>query len=255
MRDQAYGAGRQVASAQARGPALRLVLDREIQWGLVAVGFGDRACDLGPVGFAPACHQPIGRVEAGFRARMAGAFARDPPQHSVDEAGIAGRAPVGLGEPHREVDGGMVRHVEPDDLPGADQENHLQARSVVGNAAVERGIEQAAQCAESAQHGGDELAYQRAVTVGQRRQPRMGVLALEVIVERPPPPEDVVKNVDGNAPRRKPGDFRWLYSLRASHQTSARPTTQHASRESLLPRYQVMNAFTPSIQVNVFLRG
>ena len=66
------------------------------------------------------------------------AFARTTSEHGVDEACIFRRAPVRLHQPHREIDGGMIGHVHPENLRGADQKRALRARCVGRDAAIEQ---------------------------------------------------------------------------------------------------------------------
>ena len=79
----------------------------------------------------------------------------------------------------------MVRHVEQQDLRGADQQRGLGAGRVARHAAVETGSDDVAQRAEPAQHPGDDAADQGAVAVGEMRQPDMRAPAVELLVERP----------------------------------------------------------------------
>ena len=63
---------------------------------------------------------------------------RAATQHGVDEASIARGAPIGLHEPYREVDRGMVGHIHPENLRGADQEGALRPRCVGRDTAIEQ---------------------------------------------------------------------------------------------------------------------
>ena len=80
------------------------------------------------------------------------AVARDAPQHGVDEAGIARCAAVRLHETHGKVDGGVIRHFEPKDLRGADQQRGFDPGCVGGKAACKPTAEQMAQRTEAAQY-------------------------------------------------------------------------------------------------------
>ena len=101
----------------------------------------------------------------------------------------------------------MIRHVEEQDLRGADQQHGLDARRVGGKSALEELAEQMAQRAEPAQHGRDELAHQRAVAVGERREARMRSASSSPI-ERPLAAQHVVEDVGGDAAGGETGHFR-----------------------------------------------
>ncbi len=73
------------------------------------------------------------------------AILRDAAQHGVDQSGIARRAAVGLRQPHRQIDRGMIGHVEPQDLHGADQQNGFGARRLGGKSLVEIAAKQMTQ--------------------------------------------------------------------------------------------------------------
>ncbi len=142
---------------------------------------------------------------------------RHAAQHRVDQAGIARRAPVGLRQPHRQIDRGMIGHLEPEDLRGADQQDGFHARRVGRKAFVEKSAEQVAQGAEPPQHGGGEPAHQRAVAVGEPREAGMGGLAGQLLVERDLPPQDAVENVGGDPSGGEAGDFRLRGGARSRH--------------------------------------
>ncbi len=65
-------------------------------------------------------------------------LARAAAQHRIDEAGIFRGAPIRLHQPHRQIDRGMIGHVHPENLRGADQKRALRARRVGRDAAVEQ---------------------------------------------------------------------------------------------------------------------
>ena len=71
--------------------------------------------------------------------------------------------------------------------------------------------QQMAQRADPAQHGRDQLAHQRAVAIGKRREARMRLRAVELAVERPVAAQHVVEDVGGNASCGETGDLRWRY--------------------------------------------
>ena len=204
MRDRAHRAGRQHAAAELCRPDFRVALHREIERRLVAVGGGDGVRGRRAVSRGPARHQPVGRVERRqCRARRAvRAFARDAPQHRVDQAGKARRVPVGLRQPHRKIDGGVIGHVEKQDLRGAEKQRGLDARRLRRQAAFEQRPMQMAQGAEPAQHGRDQRARERAVAILER-----GELArrVEQLVERAAAAQHAVEDIGGDAAHGEAG--------------------------------------------------
>ncbi len=139
------------------------------------------------------------------------ALARDPPQHRIGEAGVARGAAIGLDQAHREVDRGVVRHLEPHDLRGAQQQCGLEARRVGRQAAVEEMAQQVSQRAEPAYDCRRQRPHQRAVAIGQGREIGMRRLVLELLVERPLAPQHAVQHVGGDAAggkSRRVGDGR-----------------------------------------------
>ncbi len=125
MGGKPHRAGRQDDAAELRRPALRIGLDGEVERRFQAVGPGDGMGGLGAIGPGPARQQPfrgveIERLEPGeHRGALA---AGDPAQHRIDEAGIAVVAAIGLDQAHRQVDRGVVGHVEEQDLGGAGEQ-------------------------------------------------------------------------------------------------------------------------------------
>ena len=77
---------------------------------------------------------------------------------------------VGLRQPHRQIDGGMVGHVEEQDLRGADQQDVFDLRRRRRQALFKQRREQMPQGAEPAQHRRDDGPHQRAVALGQRAE-------------------------------------------------------------------------------------
>ncbi len=131
-------------------------------------------------------------------ARRCGALAGDAAEHRIDQPGIVQAAPVGLRQPHREIDRGVVGHLEPENLRGADQQRGLDPRRVGGKTALEQQAEQMAQRAEPPQHRRHHGAHQRAVAIGERRQRRMR-LVVELLVERPPSAQHRLDDVGGDS--------------------------------------------------------
>ena len=130
MGDGPHRAGRQHPAVKLGGPRFGVALHCEVESRLMAMGSGDGAGGGLAVVLAPARHQPRRRVENG---RVEGReplrpFTRDAPQYGVDEAGIARRLPVRLREPHRKIDGGVIRHIEKENLGRSDEQCGLDAR-------------------------------------------------------------------------------------------------------------------------------
>jgi hypothetical protein len=142
-------------------------------------------------------------------------LARATPQHRVDEAGIFRGAPVRLHQPHRQIDRGVIGHVHPEDLRGADQKRALRARRIGRNAAIEQPRQQMAERTEPPQNRRHQPPHQRAVAIGKSFQRRMRARAVELFVERAMLVQDAVQNVGGNPPCRETGHFgRYCESLR-----------------------------------------
>ena len=160
-------------------------------------------------GVPPAREQPGRRVERdGIELRdQRGPFAREPPQHRIDQSRVARRAAVALRETDGKIHRGMVRHLEKQDLRRADQQHRLDPWRIVGKAALQELLQHVAQRAEPAQHGGGEHAHQRAVTVGQRSQPGMHVRAVQFAVERTMAAQHIVEDIGRDAARREARDL------------------------------------------------
>ena len=135
------------------------------------------------------------------------ALARAAAQHGVDEAGIFRGPAVRLHQPHRQIDGGMIGHIHPENLRGADQQRALRARRIGRNAAIEQPRQHMAERAEPPQDGRHQPPHQRAVAIGQRLQSGMGAGAVELVVERAVLVQHAVENVRCDPPRRETGHF------------------------------------------------
>ena len=140
------------------------------------------------------------RVDAGEELR---ALAGDAPQHRVDQAGVTRRAPVGLHQTHREVDGGVVGDVEPQDLRRPDEQHGFDPRRVGGK--LEPVAEEMAQRPEPAQHHRHQRAHQRAVAMRKRCKIRLCGPIVELFVERAVTAQHAVEDVDGDPPRGEAG--------------------------------------------------
>ena len=111
---------------------------------------------------------------------------------------------VGLRQPHRQIDGGVVGDIEEQDLRGADQQDVFDLRRRRRQTLFEQDREQMAQCAEAAQHCRDDGSHQGAVALRQRAE----IALLKLLVERPLLPEHATDNVGGDAARGEAGRRR-----------------------------------------------
>ncbi len=122
-----------------------------------------------------------------------------------------------MGQPHRQIDRGMVGHFEPEDLRRAEQQDGFDAWRFGRKTLVEKTADDVAQRAEPPQHRGGEAAHQRAVAVGERGEAGMRGPAGELFVERDLPAQHAVENVGGNAPGGEARDFRLWGGARSRH--------------------------------------
>ena len=168
MRDDAHRAGRKQLPAELRRPKFGLAFCRQIERRLAPIGGSDAAGGCLTVSLDPARHQPLRGVDGDGveRHQMRSAFARDPTEHGVDQAGIAGPMAVRLHQTDGQIDGRMVGHVEEEDLRGADQERALDARRFLRQTAFEENADEMAQRAEPPQHHRDQRSRQRPIAVG-----------------------------------------------------------------------------------------
>ncbi len=134
-------------------------------------------------------------------------LARATSQHGVDEAGIFGGTPVRLHQPHREIDGGVIGHIHPENLRGADQQCTLRARRVRRNTAVEQARQQMAERAQPSQNRRHQPPHQSAVAIGQRLQAGMGAGPVELVIEGAVLVQDAVEDIGRNSPCRETGHF------------------------------------------------
>jgi hypothetical protein len=114
-----------------------------------------------------------------------------------------GGVTIRLRQAHREIDGGMIRHIEKKDLRGAKKERGFDARRLWRRPMIEKQAEQMAQYAEAAQHGRDQRARQRAVAIGKRAKPGMGSAAVELLIERTMPPQHGIEDIGRKAAHGK----------------------------------------------------
>ena len=145
------------------------------------------------------------------------ALARAAAQHGIDEADIACRAPVGLRQAHGKIDGGVIRHVHPENLRSAEQQRGFRALRIGRHAAIEQPRQHEAQRAETAQHGRDQPAHQRAVAVAQGLHCGMRGRTVELIVQRAAPHQHVVDDVGSDPARGKSRRVGRRSEFRLSH--------------------------------------
>ena len=136
-------------------------------------------------------------------------LARATAQHRIDEPGIFRGAPIRLHQPHRQIDRGMIGHIHPENLRGADQQRALRARRIGRDAAIEQPRQHMAERAEPPQNRRHQPPHQGAVAIGERLQSGMRGGAIELLVERPVLVQHAVKNIRCDPPRRKTGHFGW----------------------------------------------
>ena len=113
---------------------------------------------------------------------------------------------VGLRQPHRKIDRGVIRHIEKQNLRGAEQERGLDARRMHRQPALDEQADQMAQGAEPAQHGADQRPRQRPVALVKRRQcAATGVRLVEQFIEPAALPQHALDDIRSGEPRARPG--------------------------------------------------
>ena len=175
--ERAYSACGQHATAQPLGPGFRVPLNCEIKCRLVAIGGCNRARSGGAIGLAPALEQPFRRVTRNVIGRHRYAVLRHTTKYSVDETGVARSTAIGLRQPHRQIDGGVIGNFEPEYLCCAKQHDRFGARRVGGKSFFKKSANQMAEVAKPPQYCGREPSRQGAVPVSERGQARMRVFA------------------------------------------------------------------------------
>ncbi len=190
-------------------------------------------------------------ISSAASARLA--VAGEPPQHRIDQAGKARRVTVGLRQPHRKIDRGMVRHVEKQDLRGAEQERGLDPRRLRRQTTFEKRPKEMAQGAEPAQHGSDQRARQRAVALLQRG--KLASVRVEQLIERAAAAQHAFDDVGGDAAHGEAGHvvgatgaravvFARAFASRKFLLAGAAAATPSQMRDA----NRVRNAATPSPQ-------
>ncbi len=137
------------------------------------------------------------------------AFACATPQHGVDEADMMRGFAVGLHETHSQIDGGVVGHIEPEDLRGTDEQRAFGARGIGRQSTFEKFSDEMLQRAETAQNRCENPAHQGAVAVAERLQPGMRARTIELLVERTAAAQNSFKDVGGDATRCEARGFGW----------------------------------------------
>ena len=133
-----HRAGRHDAALETLRPQLRIGFHREIERRLLAVGAGDGAGDLLAIGLGPPRQQPWRRIEID-RIEVRDGFLSDPrnaAEHGVDETGEARVAAIALYQPHRQIDGGVMRNVEEQELRCAGDQRTFDLRSIARQTAI-----------------------------------------------------------------------------------------------------------------------
>ncbi len=113
----------------------------------------------------------------------------------------------GLDQPNRQIDGGVVGHVHPENLRSADQQRALRARRVGRDAAIEQARQHMTKRAEPPQDRRHQAPHQGAVAIGKRLQPGMSAAAVKLVVEGTVLVQDAVENVRRDSPCRETGHF------------------------------------------------
>ena len=117
------------------------------------------------IALAPALGEPFGRVEEGIDGfREDGlALAGEAAQQRVAERDIARGAGILVQMADGEVDGGMVGHVEEEDLRRGGDHDRLEGAGIARAAALEPGIDRLLDRAEAPEGGDRDGARQRGV--------------------------------------------------------------------------------------------
>ena len=169
----------------------------------MGMGGGDGAGGGSAVILAPTRHHPRRGVENRLveARKPLGPFAGHSPQHRIDQARVPRRVPVGLREPHREIDGGVIRNIEKENLRRTEEQRGLDARRLRRRSGIEEEADEMAQRAQPAQYACGQRADQRAVALGEPRKRRTRARGFKLVVERAAAAKHAVENVGGNAAR------------------------------------------------------
>ena len=168
MGDEPERAGGQQAAAEPLRPRARALtagLEADVEGGLAQARVGDAACRIRAVGRTPALPQPIGNVET--RAVLGGQQSRpalgDAPQDGVDQLDEAIGAAIAPRDLHGQIDDGVGRHAEAQELGGPGKQNRPQAALVRRQRPLQEGRQHMLQLTLPAQHGGRHRPGERAV--------------------------------------------------------------------------------------------
>jgi hypothetical protein len=127
--------------------------------------------------------------------------------------------PVRPREPHRKIDGGVIRHIEKKYLGRSDEQRSLDARRLRGQAFLETEADEVAQRTQPAQRRRGERPDERTVAPRQFRK-RRACGGFEFVVEGAAAAkhavEDVGRDTAGGETRHIVGG-----ALRASHRVAA----------------------------------
>ena len=172
---------------------------------------GNGMCGRRAVMLCPAREQPGRRVENGHveRRKNTRAFACYPPQHGIDQARETHGLPVRLHQPDGQIDRGVIRHIEKENLRGADQQRAFHTRRL-RRAAFEKAPKHVAERAEPAQHDGNQRPGQRAIAILETREVNG---PFDEFVERTAAAQHAVENVRRDPAGRQAchfaGGSRW----------------------------------------------
>jgi hypothetical protein len=103
------------------------------------------------------------------------------------------------------VDGGVIRHFEPKDLRGADQQRGFDPGCVGGKAPCKPTTEQMTQRTETAQYRRHQGAYQRPVPIRQSSKIGMRCAIFELLIQGPAAAQHAIEDLGGDSARGKAG--------------------------------------------------
>ena len=239
---------------QAARPLRGIGLHGDIERRLVADRVSDVPRNVLAVVGDPAPQEPLGNIKRlrldllDQRLSLAGATA----QHRIDEPGIFRGPPIRLYQPHRQIDRGMIGHIHPENLRGADQERALRARRIRGDAAIEQPRQHVAERAEPPQDRRHQPPHQGAVAIGERLQSAMRAGALELLVQRPMLMQHAVEDIGCDPPRREPGHLGWQgVSLRRHGAGTSRKVRQRLAFDAhaIERKKHLCHAIMPNVRI------
>ncbi len=155
----------------------------------------------------PAVQQPFRCIERDRieRGETLSAFASNAAQYGIDQTGEVNGVAVCARQSDRQIDSGVVGHIEKQDLRGANQQHDFDPSCLRRQAAIEKKPDQMAQRAQPAQRGRSQRADERPIAIGETGKPGIAAGAIELLIERTMLPQHGVKNVGRNTPGGKAG--------------------------------------------------